>query len=65
MPTSCESDIHLAFLYLINITVSGDSEEVAILILSGAVERHCDLEELFEICRLSGNHFKRAFLIYF
>jgi hypothetical protein len=65
LAASCESNIHLAFLHLINITIGWDSEEVAILILSRTVERHCDLEELFEICRLSGNHFKCAFLIYF
>lgn len=52
-----ESNVHLTLLYLVDIAICRNGEQVAILILSGAVQWDCDLEEFFEVSRLSRNHF--------
>ena len=58
LPSCREGHIHLALLDLVNVSISGDSEEVTILILCGAVEGNCHLEEFLKIGWLSGYHFK-------
>ena len=58
LPSCREGHIHLALLDLVNVSISGDSEEVTILILGGAVEGNCHLEEFLTIGWLSGYHFK-------
>lgn len=49
LATSRESNLHLAFIDLVYITVGGDSEEIAFRVFSGAVERDSELEKFFEI----------------
>lgn len=57
LTTSRESHIHLALLDLVNVSIGGNGEKVAILILCGAIKGNCHLEELLKIGWLSRYHF--------